>query len=51
MKVTHWYNNISQTHQGMRVEPIAQSIELLSKNMKGKNQDNLVIDTTTGSSL
>ena len=51
LKATQHYINRDQVHQGMRVEPRAQNIALLSTNLQGQHQANLVIDPTTGSSL
>ena len=50
-RVAHRYNTRLQEQQGKIVEPTAQHISVLTTNLQGKHQDNVVIDPTTGSSL
>ena len=45
---THRYNTRAQ---GTRVEPMAQHVEILERNLQGYHQGNVVIDPTTGASL
>ena len=47
-RATHWYNNIAQ---GTRMEPIAQHVAILARNIQGHHQSNVFIDPTTGVSL
>ena len=47
-RTTHRYNTRAQ---GTRVEPMAQHIEILARNIQGHHQANVVIDPTTGASL
>ena len=47
-RATHRYNTRAQ---GTRVEPMAQHVEILERNLQGYHQGNVVIDPTTGASL
>ena len=45
---THQYNI---REQGTRVDQMAQHVAILTKNLQGNHQENIVIDPTTGASL
>ena len=47
-RATHRYNTIAQ---GTRVEPMAQHVAILARNLHGHHQANVFIDPTTGASL
>ena len=47
-RATHRYNNRAQ---GPRVESMAQHVAIISRNLQGHHQANVVIDPTTGASL
>ena len=47
-RATHQYNNKGE---GTRVDPIAQNVAVIEKNMQGHYQANVVIDPTTGTSI
>ena len=47
-RASHRHNTRSQ---GTRVDPTAQNISVLAKNIQGHHQENVVIDPTTGTSL
>ena len=47
-KAKQWYNKIAQ---GTKVEPMAQHVAVLEKNLQGHHKENVVIDPTTGASL
>ena len=48
LRATHRYN--TRAH-GTRVEPMAQHIEILARNLQGHHQAIFFIDPTTGASL
>ena len=48
LRATHQYNTRAQ---GTIVEPMAQHVERLAKNIQGHHQANVVIEPTTGASL
>ena len=50
-RVAHRYNTRLQEQQGKIVEPTAQHIAILSKNLQRQHESNVVIYPTTGSSL
>ena len=47
-RATHRYNTRAQ---GPRVEPMAQHVAILARNLQRRHQENVVIDPTTGVSL
>ena len=47
-RATHRYNTRAQ---GTRVEPMAQHVAILARNLQEHHQENVVIDPTTGASL
>ena len=47
-RATHWYNTRSQV---TIMEPMAQHVAILARNLQGHHQANVGIDPTTGASL